>query len=262
MLTQRLIVAAIGLPILGAVIASPEPVFAAAIEVILAIAAFELVRSAQTDDGELTAPVGAAAATAVLVALTRTGLGPSIWALLVPTVIALVLLIRGRTTFGDSLTGWWLGAVLYLGVLGGHLVLLREVDEGQRWLLVLLGTVFATDTGAYAIGRLFGRHKMAPQISPKKTWEGAVGGYAFGAAAGVAAPLLLDLDATNLTIALIAAGAPIAAISGDLVESALKRRLGVKDMSNLLPGHGGFLDRLDSLLFAGPWIYWIVTWLN
>ena len=178
MLTQRLMVAAIGLPILAAVIASPEPVFAAALEVILAIAAFELVRSAQTDEGELTAPVGAAAATAVLVALTRTGLGPSLWALLLPTVLALALLIRGRTTFGDSLTGWWLGAVLYLGVLGGHLVLLREVDEGQRWLLVLLGTVFATDTGAYAIGRLFGRHKMAPQISPKKTWEGAAGGFA------------------------------------------------------------------------------------
>jgi phosphatidate cytidylyltransferase len=255
-------VAAIGLPILAAVIASPEPMFAAVIEIILAIATFELVRSAQADDGELTVPVAAAAATAGLVALTRTGLGPSLWALLLPTVIALALLIRGRTTFGDSLTGWWMGAVLYLGVLGGHLVLLHEVDDGQRWLLVLLVTVFATDTGAYAIGRLFGRLQMTPQISPKKTWEGAVGGYVFGVAAGVAVPLLLDLDVTSLTIALIAAGAPIAAICGDLVESALKRRLGVKDMSNLLPGHGGFLDRLDSLLFAGPWIYWIVRCLN
>jgi phosphatidate cytidylyltransferase len=262
-LTQRLMAAAIGLPILAAVIASPEPIFAAAIEAILAVAAFELVRSAQMEDGELTVPIGAAAATAVLVALTRTGVGPSIWALLVLTALALALLIRGRTTLGDSLTGWWIGAVLYLGVLGGHFVLLRGLDEGQRWLLVMLAAVFATDTGAYAIGRLFGRHKIAPRISPKKTWEGAVGGYAFGAVAGVAVPLLLlDEAPATAIVVLIAAGVPIAAISGDLVESALKRRLGVEDVSNLLPGHGGFLDRLDSLLFAGPWIYWSVRWLN
>ena len=263
MLTQRLLVAAIGLPIVAALIAAPEPVFSAAIEVVLAIATFELVRSAQTEDGELTVPVGAAAATAVLVALTRTGLGPSMWALLVPTALALALLIRGRTTFGDSLTGWWIGAVLYIGVLGGHFVLLRELEEGQRWLLVVLATVFATDTGAYAIGRLFGRHPMAPRISPKKTWEGAVGGYAFGAAAGAAVALLaFEMTPTTAAVVLMAAGAPVAAIFGDLVESALKRRLGVKDVSNLLPGHGGFLDRLDSLLFAGPWIYWMVRWLN
>lgn len=262
MLSQRLIVAAIGLPILAGLIAAPEPLFSGAIEAVLAIATFELVRSAQTKNSELVVPVGAAAATALLVALTRTGVGPSIWALLVPTAVALTLIIRGRTTFGDSLTGWWIGAVLYLGVLGGHFVLLRDLDEGQRWLLVMLATVFATDTGAYAIGRLFGRHKMAPKISPKKTWEGAVGGYAFGAAAAVAAPLLLDLDVTSTVVAAIAVGAPVAAMIGDLVESALKRRLDVKDVSNLLPGHGGFLDRLDSLLFAGPWIYWIVRWLN
>ena len=262
MLAQRLIVTAIGLPILAAVIAGPEPMFSAVIEAILAIAAFELVRSAQTEEGDLVVPVSAAAVTALLVALTRTGLGVSIWALLVPTVAALALIIRGRTTFGDSLTGWWIGAVLYLAVLGGHFVLLRDLDQGQRWLVVMLVTVFATDTGAYAIGRLFGRHKMAPKISPKKTWEGAVGGYAFGAAAAAAALLLLELEVTSATVVAITVGVPVAAMIGDLVESALKRRLGVKDVSNLLPGHGGFLDRSDSLLFAGPWIYWIVKWLN
>jgi len=261
-LKQRLIVAAIGLPILGLAIASPEPFFSAAIEAVLAIATFELVRSAQTEDGELAIPVGAAAVTALIVALTRTGVGPSMWALLAPTALALALIIRGRTTFGDSLTGWWIGAVLYLGVLGGHFVLLRNLDEGQSWIIVVLATVFLTDTGAYTIGRLFGRHLFAPKISPKKTWEGAVGGFVFGAAAAIATPLLLDLDVTTEAIALMAIGAPIAAIIGDLVESALKRRLGVKDVSHLLPGHGGFLDRLDSLLFAGPWIYWILRWLN
>lgn len=275
MLTQRLIVAAVGLPLLGLLLLVPEPVFSAAIEAVLAVATFELVRSAQPEEqrSDLTIAVSAAAATALLVALSRSEVGPAIWALMPLTAIAIALLIRGSNPFSDSMAGWWISAVLYVGVLGAHFVLLRDVGEGQRWLVVLLATVFATDTGAYAVGRTFGRHKMAPNVSPKKTWEGAAGGYVFGAAAAVISILALDpappLDALGetvvgaygtATILAIALGTPIVAEIGDLVESALKRRLGVKDVSNILPGHGGFLDRLDSLLFAAPWIYWILQW--
>ena len=270
MLTQRLIVAAIGLPLLAGLLAVPEPVFAAAIEAILAVATFELVRAAQSEEGELTVPVSAAAATALLVALTRTGAGPAIWALMPLTAVAIALLIRGGNPFADSMAGWWTGAVLYLAVLGSHFVLLRDAGEGQRWLIVLLATVFVTDTGAYTVGRLVGRHELAPKISPNKTWEGAIGGFAFGAAAAVIAILALDpqpadpLDEVGsyrtATVVGIAIGAPLVAILGDLVESALKRRIGVKDVSHILPGHGGFLDRLDSLFFAAPWIYWMLRW--
>ena len=271
MLVQRLLVAAVGLPLLAVLIALPEPAFAAAVEAVLAVATFELVRAAQPENRELTVPVSAAAATALLVALSRAGLGPAIWALMPLTAVALALLIRGRNPFADSMAGWWIGPVLYLGVLGSHFVLLREIGDGRRWLIVLLATVFATDTGAYTVGRLIGRRKLAPAISPNKTWEGAIGGLLFGAAAAVIAILALDPDATDplggnigsyrtATIIGIAIGAPLVAILGDLVESALKRRIGVKDVSHILPGHGGFLDRLDSLLFAGPWLYWIVRW--
>ena len=276
MLKQRLIVAAVGLPLLALLLIVPEPVFAAVVEAVLAVATFELVRSAQPEEkrSDLAVPVGAAAATALVVALSRAGLGPAIWALMPLTAIALALLIRGGNPFSDSMLGWWIGAVLYIGVLGSHFVLLRDVAEGQRWLVVLLATVFATDTGAYAVGRTFGRHKMAPKVSPKKTWEGAAGGYVFGAAAAVISILALNpdppLDALGnqvvgaygaATILGIALGTPLVAEIGDLVESALKRRIGVKDVSHILPGHGGFLDRLDSLLFAGPWIYWILQWI-
>jgi phosphatidate cytidylyltransferase len=276
-LRQRLLVAAVGLPLLGVLLAVPEPVFSAAVELVLAIATFELVRSAQPEaDREryLTVPVGAAAATALLVALSRSGLGPAMWALLPLTAIALALLIRGINSFNYTMLGWWIGSVLYVGVLGAHFVLLRNLAEGQAWLIVLLAAVFATDTGAYTVGRLFGRHLMAPRVSPKKTWEGAAGGLAFGAIAAVAAILLLDPDPPldvfgetvagsyrTATVIAIAFGTPVVAELGDLVESALKRRIGVKDVSHLLPGHGGFLDRLDSLLFAAPWIYWVLQWL-
>ena len=96
---------------------------------------------------------------------------------------------------------------------------------------------------------------------PGKTWEGAAGGSLAGAAAAVAIPLALDIEPSTASLAVIAATLPVAAQAGDLVESALKRRIGVKDSSTLLPGHGGLLDRMDSLLVAGPSLYWMVEWL-
>ncbi|MCK9520166.1 MAG: phosphatidate cytidylyltransferase, partial [Dehalococcoidia bacterium] len=109
--------------------------------------------------------------------------------------------------------------------------------------------------GAYATGRLIGRHKLAPRISPKKTWEGAIGGYVAGVAAAFALNALLDTGVEWMTFSHFALAMPIAAIIGDLVESWMKRRMGVKDASGLLPGHGGFLDRLDSVLFVFPLLY-------
>ena len=140
-------------------------------------------------------------------------------------------------------------------------MLLRGDADGRAWILVLLAVTFATDTGAYAVGRLLGSHRMAPRISPGKTWEGAAGGFAAGAAAAVAVPLALDIEPSAAGLAVIAATLPVAAQAGDLIESALKRRIGVKDSSALLPGHGGLLDRMDSLLLAGPSLYWMVQLL-
>lgn len=143
----------------------------------------------------------------------------------------------------------------YVAVLLSSLVLLRDLDHGREWFFLALLSTFATDTGAYAVGRIFGRHKMAPRISPKKTWEGAVGGYAcgFGAVVGLAA--LLDPGVSVARVLPLAALLPIAAEAGDLLESWMKRRMGIKDASRLLPGHGGFLDRLDSVVAVMPLVY-------
>jgi phosphatidate cytidylyltransferase len=145
--------------------------------------------------------------------------------------------------------------VLYLGLLLATFVLVRDVEDGRKWFFLGLLATFACDTGAYATGRLIGRHKMAPRISPAKTWEGAIGGTAGGIAAVLLLNTWFDTGVSARTVLPLAVAIPPAAIIGDLVESWMKRRMGVKDASGLLPGHGGFMDRLDSLLFVLPVLY-------
>ena len=260
-LRARLAVAAAGLPLLAALVASPEPVFAAAVTLALAAAAVELLHAAAPGVQRPVA-LGAAVATALLVVWMRQlGADFPLGALLALPAIALYGLLRPGPGPRRPLEAWWLGSVVYVGVLGAHWVLLRGEDDGRSWILVVLAATFATDTGAYAVGRLIGRHHVAPRISPGKTWEGAVAGYVAGAAATVGATLALDLDPGVAVIVTAALALPLAAEAGDLIESALKRRIGVKDTSQLLPGHGGLLDRMDSLLLVGPSLYWIVQWL-
>lgn len=146
-------------------------------------------------------------------------------------------------------------ALLYLGVLGCTLVLVRDVEDGRAWFFLGLLSTFAVDTGAYAVGRLFGRHKLAPKISPKKTVEGAIGGYIAGVAAVIGLNALFDTGVSTEGVLYFALPMPIVAQAGDLFESWMKRRMGIKDASGLLPGHGGFLDRLDSILFVMPLLY-------
>jgi phosphatidate cytidylyltransferase len=145
--------------------------------------------------------------------------------------------------------------LLYVGVLLSTLVLLRGVEQGRDWVFLGILATFAVDTGAYAVGRSVGRHKLAPKISPGKTWEGAIGGYFAGAAAVLLLNELFNTGVAATTILPFALLMPVAAQAGDLLESWMKRRMGVKDSSGLLPGHGGFLDRLDSVLFVIPLLY-------
>jgi phosphatidate cytidylyltransferase len=151
-------------------------------------------------------------------------------------------------------------AWIALGI--GHLLLLRDVPEhGRLAIFTVLIAIFADDTAAYLVGRLIGRHKLAPALSPGKTWEGFVAGTA--AAIAVAFFALYDQDFLTIpeSIALGAAIA-LAGAAGDLFESALKRDLQVKDSGRLLGGHGGMLDRIDSLLFAGVAAFYVVIALS
>lgn len=144
--------------------------------------------------------------------------------------------------------------MLYLGVPIGALVAVRTTI-GREAVLVLIAIIVLSDTGQYYAGRLFGRHLLAPEISPKKTVEGAIGGFVAGTATAVVLglfwlPALPAFALTLLGAVLVAAG-----IAGDLFESLLKRAAGVKDSAAMIPGHGGVLDRIDSWLFAAPVFY-------
>ena len=147
-------------------------------------------------------------------------------------------------------------AWIALGV--AHLLLLRDIPEhGRLVVFTLLLAVFADDTAAYLIGRLLGRHKLAPSLSPGKTWEGFVAGTA--AAIAVAFFALYEQDFLTIPESIVLGAAiALAGAAGDLFESALKRDLQVKDSGQLLGGHGGMLDRTDSLLFASVAAYYVV----
>ena len=159
------------------------------------------------------------------------------------------------TSFGVTLLGVaWVGAGI------GCLLLIRDIPEFGFWaVMAVLFTVFAADTGAFFVGRTFGRHSLAPAISPKKSWEGFVGGVL--AAVGMAFVILYKDRADFLSIPeslLLGLVIALAAVLGDLFESAVKRDLEVKDSGRVLGGHGGMLDRLDSLLWAGPAAYFAI----
>lgn len=160
-----------------------------------------------------------------------------------------------------KLQGWALtiAGALYIGWPLAHAVELRARPDGLWWIVIVLLVTWAIDTGAYFAGRFFGRHLFSPRHSPKKTWEGVVGGWALGFLVTVLlARWLLHLPlAYGIALGLLLGPA---AVYGDLAESMLKRRVGVKDSGALIPGHGGLLDRVDSLLFTVVVTYYFVLW--
>ena len=157
-------------------------------------------------------------------------------------------------------------AVLYLGANAVCLGWLRtwpEEPSGVKLLIFFLATIMVGDSGAYYVGKNFGQHKMSPLISPKKTFEGLAGGIATTYLAAAAAAFALDLGLSAMHVGALATILAAAAPVGDLIESLFKRDSGIKDSSNILPGHGGFLDRTDSLFYSAPLVlgYLLLTGL-
>jgi phosphatidate cytidylyltransferase len=163
---------------------------------------------------------------------------------------------QGRASARDVLLDLGAGAfiMVYVAFMAGFTVLLTAQDGGQWWTLAFLIVVVAIDTGAYASGLAFGKHPMAPIISPKKTWEGFAGSVGAAVLAGVLLAIFM-LHQPWWVGVILGVVMVITATTGDLAESLIKRDLGIKDISTWLPGHGGFLDRVDSSLLSAAAAY-------
>jgi phosphatidate cytidylyltransferase len=242
----------------GIVWFSTPAIFLAVAELLLVLALVEFVSLARASGLPVPAiPAGIAAM--LTCAAFAQGLPLPLDSVLISALVALgALTLTGWNGGRDALglASASLFPALYLGLPVGAMVAIRET-RGRDALFLLMLTVFASDTAQYYSGRAFGRRPLAPAISPKKTVEGAVGGFVFGA---VVCAVIGAVWLPVVPVALRAAiGVMIVAlgIAGDLFESMLKRSAGVKDSSSLIPGHGGILDRIDALLFAAP-VYYVV----
>lgn len=271
MLTQRLLVTVILLPIGMAVIHFGGWVYAAFITLLLGLAAWEF--------GGLFRAGGFQPSSALMVAGTvGLALGRQVnrfesapWILLIFVLTSMAYHLinyeRGRDKAATDLTITLAGG-LYIGWLGAYLVSLRILPEGKWWVLVVLPAVWLADGGAYLIGRAYGRHKMTPRLSPNKSWEGYLAGIlaATGGTAGLAALWRLSAGQESAITpelgALIGFLLAIVTPLGDLGESMIKRQVGAKDSSHLLPGHGGMFDRMDTWLWAGPIGYYLILLLS
>lgn len=260
-LTQRVVTALVLAPVVLVLVLAGGWVFAIGVALAAVIAALEFYLLAENRPEQGSALIGTPMVLALI--LIYQGDRADLWPLVLIAGSTLTLIIEfvrhphtPRRNFRQLLMT--LFGVFYIGFPAAFLVAIRNLPgDGLMWLMVVLALTWGTDIMAYIGGRLWGKHKLAPRISPKKTVEGAVVGYLGGA---ISSLLILAVagEVTPAAVVLIAIG-PIVAILGDLFESALKRAFKVKDSHiagfNILPGHGGVLDRVDALIWVTVLVY-------
>lgn len=260
---RRVYTAAVLAPFIYAVIRYlPLDAFIGLVFVVGAIALYEFYRLFfhERTNGAL---IGVGLLTLSTVLVSHHWHGPNLEILFFATAAALILPLFTRKNLQHNLmdSSITLFGVLYIGVALSYLILIRSFPQGEWLVLFILLITWAADTGAYYVGKTFGRHPLAPAISPKKTVEGLLGGLAFAIIAAYACrSWVASYDLTMMSCLLLGGLLTITGLAGDLAESALKRSAGMKDSSGLLPGHGGMLDRIDSLLFTAPAFYYYVSY--
>ena len=264
MLRQRVWSAVVLIPVIFIVIwFAPPWLFSAVFGIVILLAVFEFYRMVAQSKGQPFVLIGLLFS-AFLIANAYFGAtytAPVIAGIIILSLIWLILFADKEHGFDRWV--WTLTGILYIGWLSTYFILLRNLggwDSGRGWVIITLFAIFATDTSAYFIGRAFGRHKMAPSISPAKTWEGAAGGFVGGLAATVILALILSVP-VDWKLVLLGCIIPVFSQLGDLAESLFKRGTGVKDAGKLIPGHGGILDRLDSIIFTAVAVYYYIQWV-
>jgi phosphatidate cytidylyltransferase len=262
-LTVRLLTAGIGIPIvLWLMFWAPAPSFFGLVLAAVLAGAGEAHAMGAPEDrvGRVVTMLAAAGISlALYFAHGVLPLASALAAAVIAILVVHLLRVGAMDTVGRRAAAS-LGSALYVGVLLTFVGLLHRAPFGPWWVMLALTVTWLGDTGAYAAGRLFGRHKLYELVSPAKTWEGAAGGMLASTGAALLAhysylPALSVRDAL-----LIGIPGSMLGIVGDLCESLLKRSFGVKDSGKILPGHGGMLDRVDALMFVAPYVYLYAAW--
>lgn len=271
MLIDRLAMSVILVPAAVWVLAMGGPVFTVLIIATLVLAAREYARFFRAGGGR---PAEALILAGVVALSANRYWGWIDPGLLISALVVLSLIWhlidyeRGAQGSGTDFVAT-LGGVLYLGWMGSYLIALRHYGvDGLWWSAVVFGAIWLADTGAYFAGRSLGRTKMAPRLSPKKTWEGFIGGALSAALTGGLLGGLLTIAVAPGSLMGIGAGLALGALAGlagpagDLGISMLKRQTGLKDAGDFLAGHGGVLDRIDSWLIAVPVCFYMIMLLQ
>jgi phosphatidate cytidylyltransferase len=250
---------AVGLGLLGlagSTLFVVKETFIAVVAIALLVGLFELSRAFSTVGIRIPLAPVALGGTIMLVGGYYGGMETAAVAMALTVIGTLVWrLSEGADGFvRDSSAGVF--ALSYLFLMGVFVLLLLTEDDGPWRIVAFIVATIASDIGGYVAGVLFGKHPMAPTISPKKSWEGFTGSLIFGIAAGIVT-ITYGLDGDWWVGIILGVAGVVFATLGDLSESLIKRDLGIKDMGDLLPGHGGLMDRLDSLIAVAP-IAWLI----
>jgi phosphatidate cytidylyltransferase len=271
MLKHRVGTAAVGVPLVVLAVWFGDPWFSLLIAAAASAGTYEFYRMASFDLREPLLYLGLLWSLALVLSphYTNSELLPTaITSTLLISLICLLLRPSREKAFHNW--AWTIVGALYVGWMLSYWLALRGLAYGQYWVYLAMLTTFANDTGAFFVGRARGKHKLAPAISPAKTREGAIGGLVSSILAAIVIAMVLKLISVRLgdtfvftywQIILLGCLVALFAQLGDLVESLLKRNTGVKESGNLLPGHGGVLDRFDSLIFVGAVVYYYVIWV-
>jgi len=270
MFLKRVLVVLILLPVGLALIYIGGWAYAGLVAVILGLAAWEFARLFHAGGFAPAAALLVIGTLAIAISRAVDDFASAPWlvSLLILTAMTyhLVDYERGRdqaaSDFAITLAG-----MFYIGWLGAYLISVRDLPDGMWWLLIILPVVWLADSAAYLVGSRIGRHKMTKRLSPKKSWEGYIGGVVAGVLGGAGlAALMQALAVPGSAItwprgALLGLALAVLTTLGDLGESMVKRQVGMKDSGDLLPGHGGVFDRIDSWLWAGVIGFYMITWL-
>jgi phosphatidate cytidylyltransferase len=265
MLRTRVLSAAVLIPLVAGLVYAGGWILVIALTVVAVRAVYEMFHLME-GAGYRPSLLASAIIVAAFLVLSRFPEANLLGLVLTTAVIGTLIVQLLRPPQGHPTQSWalTLGAALWLGWLISHFVLLRDLSPafglglGARWLILMFLVTWVNDSAAYFVGKAIGRHPCCPYLSPKKTWEGTIGGWLGGVIATVLlGAWLVDLPWLHGLVlgTLVATVAPF----GDLAKSMIKRQMGVKDFSALIPGHGGMFDRIDSLLFVAPVVYYYAT---